>query len=45
MKRFGYGLAFLGIGMLMPVAIWVAAVVALFGKRTPRRAGAPVYQS
>jgi hypothetical protein len=44
MKRLGYVLTFLAIGMLMPVAIWVAAAAALFSKRPARRAEEPVYQ-
>jgi len=45
MKKLGYLLSFLFIGMLMPVAIWVAAGVAFFGGRKPRRrAEEPVYQ-
>jgi len=43
MKKIGYALTFLAIGMLMPVAIWVAAA-ALFSKRPARRAEEPVYQ-
>jgi hypothetical protein len=46
MKGLLYMLGFLLIGILMPVAIWVAAAVALFGKRpTPRGAEEPVFQS
>lgn len=44
MKRLGYALTFLAIGMLMPVAIWVAAAVAIFGSRPVRRAEEPVFQ-
>jgi len=44
MKRFGYLMGFLALGILMPVAIWVAAGAALFSKRPARRAEEPVYQ-
>ena len=44
MKKLGYVLTFLLIGMLMPVAIWVAAAVALFGRRPVRPAEEPVFQ-
>ncbi len=37
MKNLGYMLSFLLIGILMPVAIWVAAGVAIFQNRGPRR--------
>ncbi len=44
MKKIGYALSFLFVGMLMPVAIWVAAGVALFGRKPQRQAEEPVLQ-
>jgi hypothetical protein len=37
MKKIGYLLSFLLIGILMPVAIWVAAFVALYQNRKSER--------
>jgi len=44
MKRAGYFLLFLLVGILMPLAIWVAAGAALFSRRPKRTAEEPVFQ-